>query len=636
MAVFLDRNRLFLNDGTGKFTDVTTMEIGNPGRAFQTAVGDVDNDQDLDIFTAGGGGELSNSRSSLLLNLGDTHFIDVLESAGLSVLTQGNTEGAALVDVDNDGDLDLMTAVPGFLFLNDGTGMFTEQTALLGLAEDDSSGEPSSDQQPPTSFGDFNLDGFLDGQDWRGVFRHNGNDNHWLRVDLVGVQSNRNGIGARLVATAADLRQMQELLGGTGYLANELVVHFGLGPRTLVDSLEIRWPSGQVDVHLDVPADQLVRLFEGRDIQHRVQPSAWGPSWPDSVVASTVTDWDFEIRPALYEPAAHINSVVADLSEVGGPSEVPLTDDGDGVFRLETAFAVDVANGFKDLSVVIDQSTFLGSHWSRLSRIIGVYPAADLEIMDDGIATEWTLESSEGVESADLEYSGIAYRGKVSSAIQVQPESVASLWEVNFVPATPVDPLGFTHLRFVYHPGDARGRFTDVVNVTINDVSHFMNASFVNRDLREWQVVEIPLSAFQLRESIEYIRFSGNLEGTFYLDDIRLVLVGSSPPRPTAVLQEHESPVPGTVALDQNYPNPFNSRTVIRFALPQSQEVQLTIYNLAGQKVATLTDGLRDAGSYSVQWDGRDDEGRTLASGVYLYRLHAGDRVQTRKLVLIQ
>ena len=99
--------------------------------------------------------------------------------------------------------------------------------------------------------------------------------------------------------------------------------------------------------------------------------------------------------------------------------------------------------------------------------------------------------------------------------------------------------------------------------------------------------------------------------------------------------------VPLTAQLAQNYPNPFNSETVIEYELPQSGEIQLVIYDVTGQRVARLASGLREAGTYALRWDGRDDAGRRLASGVYLYRLEApamtGDRMlQTRKLLLLR
>ena len=156
-------------------------------------------------------------------------------------------------------------------------------------------------------------------------------------------------------------------------------------------------------------------------------------------------------------------------------------------------------------------------------------------------------------------------------------------------------------------------------------------------ETKDWQPVEIPLDASKLAGPIESIAFLGNLEGTFYLDEI--CLVAAAPPQPddTAVLEEHTTTLPQTFSLDQNYPNPFNSGTVIRFSLPKSGEVELSVYNLAGQKVAALVEGVREAGTYTVNWDGRDDRGRALASGVYLYRLRDGEQqVETRKLVLVQ
>ena len=154
----------------------------------------------------------------------------------------------------------------------------------------------------------------------------------------------------------------------------------------------------------------------------------------------------------------------------------------------------------------------------------------------------------------------------------------------------------------------------------------------VDIERKEWQVIEIPLRAFNLSGPIESIQFRGNMDGVFYLDDIRLISVVP----PTVVLEEHTAILPQSFTLDQNFPNPFNSSTVIRFALPASDKVDLVLYNLAGQKVATLAEGARQAGTYTLHWDGRDDDGSALASGVYLYRLRAGEQVGTRRLLLLK
>ena len=107
-------------------------------------------------------------------------------------------------------------------------------------------------------------------------------------------------------------------------------------------------------------------------------------------------------------------------------------------------------------------------------------------------------------------------------------------------------------------------------------------------------------------------------------------------PAITAVVEVRDESLPQSFTLSQNYPNPFNPETTIRFDLPRSEEIELAVYDLTGQKVATLALGLREAGTYALRWDARDDDGRDLASGVYLYRLETGERVTTRKLLLLR
>ena len=89
--------------------------------------------------------------------------------------------------------------------------------------------------------------------------------------------------------------------------------------------------------------------------------------------------------------------------------------------------------------------------------------------------------------------------------------------------------------------------------------------------------------------------------------------------------------LPRTTALHSNYPNPFNSETVISFDLNVSGNVTLDIYNVLGQKVSTLADGRMEAGSHSLRWDAS-----TFSSGVYFYKLTAGDKIFTKRMTMLK
>lgn len=95
-------------------------------------------------------------------------------------------------------------------------------------------------------------------------------------------------------------------------------------------------------------------------------------------------------------------------------------------------------------------------------------------------------------------------------------------------------------------------------------------------------------------------------------------------------------PVPTVFKLSQSYPNPFNPTTTIRYQLPEKSLVNLKIYNILGQLIRTLVDDEKAAGYYTIQWDGRDDSGKTVGSGIYFYRLEAGSFIQTRKALFLR
>lgn len=94
--------------------------------------------------------------------------------------------------------------------------------------------------------------------------------------------------------------------------------------------------------------------------------------------------------------------------------------------------------------------------------------------------------------------------------------------------------------------------------------------------------------------------------------------------------------LPDKIGVRQNFPNPFNPLTQIRYSIPTSQNVTITLYNILGQKIKTLLSQKQTAGEHKVIWDARDDSGQPVSSGIYFYQLRAGDFTETKKMMLMR
>jgi hypothetical protein len=116
----------------------------------------------------------------------------------------------------------------------------------------------------------------------------------------------------------------------------------------------------------------------------------------------------------------------------------------------------------------------------------------------------------------------------------------------------------------------------------------------------------------------------------------RIVLVGASGEEACGPIEVHVDAVPTVYAAYQGYPNPFNPLCTIRYDIAQAGKASMRVFDVNGSVVRTLVDAWREPGAYSEVWDGKADDGSTLPSGVYFYRLQAGDFVATRKMVLLR
>lgn len=147
------------------------------------------------------------------------------------------------------------------LFRNNGDGTFTDVSHVNGADRiEDGRG---------LSLLDFDADGQVDllMRNYRQpaqLLRNTGGTQHWIAFQLIGTRSNRDAVGARITITAGGRRQMREVSCGSGYLSSSsLVQHFGLGPVTEVERVEVRWPSGEYTLRYDLAADRHVRIVEG-------------------------------------------------------------------------------------------------------------------------------------------------------------------------------------------------------------------------------------------------------------------------------------------------------------------------------------------------------------------------------------
>jgi hypothetical protein len=220
---------LYENDGRANFTDVTRaarIGIESSFTCWGTGIVDLDNDGLPDIFVVTGSvyPEVekklprypSKSRRILFRNLGDRVFEDLDEGVGPGVMAAHSSRGCAFGDFDNDGDIDIL---------------------IVNLNE------------PPS----------LLRNDLRGK-------NHWLKIRLVGTQSNRSAIGARIVLHYGGKVQAQSVSSQSSfYSANDPRLHFGLGGASVAD-LDVYWPSGVKERLKSVVADQLITIREGKGI----------------------------------------------------------------------------------------------------------------------------------------------------------------------------------------------------------------------------------------------------------------------------------------------------------------------------------------------------------------------------------
>src|SRR5690554_2781568 len=215
-------NQLYQNDGFGNFVEVGgAAGLKDNMQTWSSAWADFDNDGHLDVFIGSSSGDFTHK---LNRNNGDGTFTDISASTGIHALTMTGIENCTY-DFNNDGYADILSN--GNLLLNNGDMTFTLIPNVL----------PNNNG----SLGDLNNDGFIDSFTGGHIYYNDGNSNHYITINTIGVESNINGIGARVSVTSDLGTQIREVRSGEGFkYMSTLNTHFGLGPDSTIDLLTIK------------------------------------------------------------------------------------------------------------------------------------------------------------------------------------------------------------------------------------------------------------------------------------------------------------------------------------------------------------------------------------------------------------
>jgi hypothetical protein len=276
-------NFLLHNNGDGTFTDVALLagvaytENGKTVAGMGADFRDIDNDGRPDIFQAAMFGDTF----PFYRNLGNGQFEDVTDMTGLAAMTTRLTAwGTGIFDFDNDGNKDIFVAcsaildnamdvnhkpypLPNGLYRNLGNMVFKDISGQVGA----SFSVPAAHRG--AAFGDLNNDGKIDivvtvlNGEPQLLMNRSPNHNHWIILKLVGVADNRDGLGTKVKITTASGVQYNEATTAVGYnSSSDKRVYFGLGNATVVNRIELAWPTGVKQLLTSVPADQILTIVE--------------------------------------------------------------------------------------------------------------------------------------------------------------------------------------------------------------------------------------------------------------------------------------------------------------------------------------------------------------------------------------
>ncbi|QOJ27613.1 MAG: VCBS repeat-containing protein [Ignavibacteriales bacterium] len=260
---------VYYGNGDGTFNKAVLAPLTtSAGNTTSSSWEDVDNDGDFDLLIV----NYNDQNNKLFLNNGNGTFTESVQ--GSLVSDDGDSFGSVMGDIDNDGDVDIYITnafssagrVKNFLYINDGTGKFTRDTADISAVE--------TGWSYGSAMGDYNNDGWLDlfvakcfdNSENNSLFRNNGGANSWIKINLEGTVSNSSAIGAivrvKTMKNGIPLWQSRRVAGSSGYCGQTLQLHFGLADAQVTDSILVEFPSGVKQVLTQIAANQTLSITE--------------------------------------------------------------------------------------------------------------------------------------------------------------------------------------------------------------------------------------------------------------------------------------------------------------------------------------------------------------------------------------
>ncbi len=669
-------NRLYQNNfPVNSFTDVSAAsgaDIGIYGMGIAT--GDYDEDGDLDYYFTNIG------EKALLNNSGSGTFTDVAVAAGVAngkIDTLNTTGwGCGFLDYDNDTWLDLFVANgyipvaefiatgekdPKKLFKNNMDGTFTDVSVMEGVSD--------SSKGRGFAYGDYDNDGDLDmlvlvteedtifpNNEHALLFRNDiANGNYWLKVQLRGTTSNRDGFGSRVEAYAGGRKWIREIDGGSSFASqHSSIAHFGLGSFTTVDSVVVIWPGGGKTTISNVAANQSITIVEGGNIQVVRYVSLElcegdsifaGGAWrknngtyydtitsptADSILITTllvnpvitttlqysICEGDSILLGGSYQTESAIfhdtllaskgcdSIVISELSVI--PLQVAIADvflcEGDSFFA-EGAWQTEGGTYY-------DTFPSSGCNYVVITSV-GIFPSFSPDTIyeticeDDSIFAGGGWQSSAGVFYDSFQTS-FGCDSIVATEIELIQEAVSNLERSICMGDSLFVQGAWRTVPGIYYDSIVPANGCDsifIVTLSVMDAQTSFDSAFITAG-----------------DSIYLAGAWRTIPGTYY--DTLAGMNGCD-----SIVITELTVLAGITALSNSnhitvHPNPFQSGFTVSYSLPADDEVEIRLYSASGKLARLIFDDRQAAGSHSIEFPEK------LNAGVYFISFrssrHAG------------